>query len=219
MSKPAAILDIDGTLVDTNYQHTVAWYRAFLQSGKVLPLWRIHRHIGMGGDQLVASLAGEEFDEELGDDVRAAEKVLYMALIDEVRPFADARALLEHLKAQGHAVVLASSAKPDEVEHYLDLLDARDLADDWTHSGDVERTKPHPDLVAAAVEKARRRRRRDDRRLDVGLRGGRKRAKLAYRRRADRRVQRERTPRSRCIVRVLVAECELLAHLAETPLS
>ena len=154
MSKPAAILDIDGTLVDTNYQHAIAWYRAFLQSGKVLPLWRVHRHIGMGGDQLVAALAGEEFDAECGEDVRAAEKVLYMALIDEVRPFADARALLEHLKAQEHALVLASSAKPDEVEHYLDLLDARDLADDWTHSGDVERTKPEPDLVAAAVEKA-----------------------------------------------------------------
>jgi HAD superfamily hydrolase (TIGR01509 family) len=154
VSKPAAILDIDGTLVDTNYQHAIAWYRAFLQSGKVLPLWRVHRHIGMGGDQLVASLAGEEFDAEHGDDVRAAEKVLYRALIEEVRPFADARALLEHLKAQGHALVLASSAKPDEVEHYLDLLDARDLADDWTHSGDVERTKPEPDLVAAAVEKA-----------------------------------------------------------------
>jgi HAD superfamily hydrolase (TIGR01509 family) len=152
--RPAAILDIDGTLVDTNYHHALAWYRAFLQSGEVLPLWRIHRHIGMGGDQLVASLAGEEFDAEHGDDVRAAEKVLYMAVIEEVRPFADARALLEHLKAQGHVVVLASSAKPDEVEHYLDLLDARDLADGWTHSGDVERTKPEPDLVAAAVDKA-----------------------------------------------------------------
>jgi HAD superfamily hydrolase (TIGR01549 family) len=153
VSKPAAILDIDGTLVDTNYQHTVAWYRAFLQSGKVMPLWRIHRLIGMGGDQLVAALAGEEFDAEHGDDVRAAEKVLYMALIDEVRPFADARALLEHLKAQGHAVVLASSAKPDEVEHYLDLLDARELADAWTTSGDVEKTKPEPDLVNSALEK------------------------------------------------------------------
>jgi HAD superfamily hydrolase (TIGR01509 family) len=152
--RPVAILDIDGTLVDTNYQHALAWYRAFLQSGKVLPLWRVHRHIGMGGDQLVGALAGDQFDAEHGDDVRTAEKVLYMALIDEVRPFADARALLEHLKAQGHTVVLASSAKPDEVEHYLDLLDARDLADDWTHSGDVEHTKPQPDLVAAAMDKA-----------------------------------------------------------------
>ena len=154
MSKPAAILDIDGTLVDTNYHHALAWYRAFLQSNEVFPLWRIHRLIGMGGDQLVAALAGEAFEAEHGEDVRAAEKVLYMALIDEVRPFADARALLEHLKAQGHVVVLASSAKPDEVEHYLDLLDARDLADDWTHAGDVQRTKPEPDLVTAAVEKA-----------------------------------------------------------------
>ena len=111
MSKPAAILDIDGTLVDTNYQHAIAWYRAFLQSGKVLPLWRIHRLIGMGGDQLVASLLGEEFDAEHGDDVRAAEKVLYMALIDEVRPFADARALLHELRARpaGSPTVVAEA--------------------------------------------------------------------------------------------------------------
>jgi HAD superfamily hydrolase (TIGR01509 family) len=113
VSTPAAILDIDGTLVDTNYHHAIAWYRAFLQSGVVLPLWRIDRHIGMGGDQLVAALARD-----------------------------------------GRAVVLASSAKPDEVEHYLDLLDARDHATGWTHSGDVERTKPEPDLVGAAIEKA-----------------------------------------------------------------
>ncbi len=150
----AAILDVDGTLVDTNYHHALAWYRAFVQHEVTLPLWRIHRHIGMGGDQLVAALAGERFDAEHGDDVRAAEKALYMALIHEVRPLADARELIADLKRDGHAVVLASSAKPQEVEHYLDLLDARELADGWTHSGDVERTKPHPDLVAAAVEKA-----------------------------------------------------------------
>ena len=154
MSPSAAILDIDGTLVDTNYHHAVAWYRAFLQSDVVLPLWRIHRHIGMGGDQLVAALAGEEFDASRGDDVRAAEKALYMALIHEVRPLEGARELVEELKRGGHTVVLASSAKPDEVEHYLELLDVRELADDWTHSGDVERTKPEPDLVHAAIEKA-----------------------------------------------------------------
>ena len=152
--RTAAILDIDGTLVDTNYPHAIAWYRAFLQSGETLPLWRIHRHIGMGGDQLVAALAGEDFDAEHGDDVRAAEKALYMALIHEVRPLEDARELVEDLAGDGRPVVLASSAKPDEVEHYLDVLDARELADGWTDSGDVERTKPEPDLVAAAVEKA-----------------------------------------------------------------
>ena len=150
----AAVLDVDGTLVDTNYQHAVAWYRAFRQNGKVLPIWRIHRHIGMGGDQLVAALAGEEWDEEHGDDVRTAEKALYLALIEEVEPLEGARELIEELKKRGHSVVLASSAKADEVDHYLDLLDARELADDWTTSADVSATKPEPDLVQAAIEKA-----------------------------------------------------------------
>lgn len=154
MSAPAAILDIDGTLVDTNYHHAVAWYRAFLQSDRVLPLWRIHRHIGMGGDQLVAALAGEAFDAEHGDDVRAAEKALYLSIIHEVRPLEGARELIEGLRRDDRAVVLASSAKPDEVEHYLDLLEVRELATGWTDSGDVERTKPEPDLVKAAIEKA-----------------------------------------------------------------
>jgi len=153
-SRPAAILDVDGTLVDTNYQHAVAWFRAFRQHGLVLPLWRIHRHVGMGGDQLVGSLTGEDFDAEHGEDVRAAEKALYMSLIVEVEPLDGARDLIEGFKEEGRTVILASSAKPDEVEHYLDVLDARDLVDGWTTAGDVEQTKPEPDLVAAAVEKA-----------------------------------------------------------------
>jgi HAD superfamily hydrolase (TIGR01509 family) len=151
---PAAILDIDGTLVDTNYHHSLAWYRAFRQHGIVLPIWKIHTHIGMGGDQLVASLTSEEVDESIGDDIRSAEKALYMALIEEVEPVSEAREFIADLKQRGHTVVLASSAKADEVEHYLDLLDARGLADAWTTSADVESTKPQPDLVQAAMEKA-----------------------------------------------------------------
>ena len=151
---PAAILDVDGTLVDTNYHHAVAWYRAFRQHELVLPIWRIHRHMGMGGDQLVGSLCGEQVEEEKGDDIRAAEKVLYFELIEEVQPLDGARELIDDLKRRGHAVVLASSAKQEEIEHYIDLLDARELADDWTTSADVEATKPHPDLVQAALDKA-----------------------------------------------------------------
>ena len=154
MSAPAAILDIDGTLVDSNYQHAIAWYRALRQHGHVLPIWRIHRHIGMGGDQLVASLCGDQIEDRQGDDIRDAEKALYMALIDEVEPLAGARELIVDLQRMGRRIVLASSAKPDEVEHYLDLLDARGLADAWTSSGDVESTKPEPDLVHAALEHA-----------------------------------------------------------------
>ncbi len=149
-----AILDIDGTLVDTNYQHALAWYRAFREHGIVLPVWRIHRHIGMGGDQMISALTDEDTERERGDDIRASEKERYFELIDEVSVMRSARELIESLKHRGHTVVLASSAKEDEVERYLDLLDARELADDWTSSADVEATKPEPDLVQAALEKA-----------------------------------------------------------------
>jgi HAD superfamily hydrolase (TIGR01509 family) len=151
---PAAILDVDGTLVDTNYQHTLAWYRAFRQNGITLPMWKIHTHIGMGGDQLVGSLTSEAVEEEKGDEIRAAEKALYMALIEEVEPFRESREFIVDLTQSGHTVVLASSAKADEIEHYIDLLDVRSIADAWTTSADVESTKPEPDLVKAALEKA-----------------------------------------------------------------
>jgi HAD superfamily hydrolase (TIGR01509 family) len=149
-----AILDIDGTLVDTNYQHAIAWYRAFKDHGIVLPIWRIHRHLGMGGDQVVEALTDEATERDKGDAIRDSEKEHYMSLIDEVENMNGARDLIEELRRRGHTVVLASSAKEDEVDHYLDQLDARELAEDWTTSADVERTKPEPDLVQAALEKA-----------------------------------------------------------------
>ena len=150
----AVILDIDGTLVDTNYQHALAWFRAFRQEGVAVPVWRIHRAIGMGGDQLVAALAGDEVEEEKGDQIRAAEKPLYMSMIEEVEPLEGARELLGELRERGHRTILASSAKEDEVEHYLDLLEARERVEGWTTSADVEETKPEPDLVEAALTKA-----------------------------------------------------------------
>jgi HAD superfamily hydrolase (TIGR01509 family) len=150
----AVILDIDGTLVDTNYHHALAWYRALRQNGHVVPIWQIHRAIGMGGDQIIKHLLSEAVDQEQGDEIRAAEAALYLAMIEEVEPLRGARELLEDLKDSGKTVVLASSAKAAEVDHYLDLLDARSLASGWTTSADVEKTKPHPDLVQAALKKA-----------------------------------------------------------------
>ena len=154
MTHRAAIVDIDGTLVDTNYHHALAWYRAFRSHGFVLPLWRIHRHIGVGGDQMVRTLCGDEAERERGDDIRATEKERYAELIGEVEPLPGARELVSELKRRGHVVVLASSAKAEEVDHYLDLLDARRSVDGWTSSADVEATKPEPDLVCAGIEKA-----------------------------------------------------------------
>ena len=150
----AALLDVDGTLVDTNYHHAIAWHRAFRAHGIELPVWRIHRRIGMGGDQIVASLAGDDAESESGEAIRDAEREYYTELIGEVRPLAGARGLIEDLKRTGHAVVLSSSAKEDEVDHYLGLLDARDLVDGWTTSADVEATKPAPDLIEAGLAKA-----------------------------------------------------------------
>ncbi|HEX8156415.1 MAG TPA: HAD family hydrolase [Solirubrobacteraceae bacterium] len=149
---PAAILDVDGTLIDSNYQHAIAWYRAFRLHGITIPVWRCHRAIGMGGDQLVPYLAGEGFEEQEGDTVRTEEHALYQQLIHEVQPFAGARGLIEDLKARGSKVVLASSAKAEDVARYLDLLDARELADGWTDSSSVQHTKPAPDLVEAALK-------------------------------------------------------------------
>jgi HAD superfamily hydrolase (TIGR01509 family) len=148
-----AILDVDGTLVDTNYHHAIAWFRAFRRHDLTVQAWVIHRHIGMGGDQLVAAVAGDEVEERLGDDIREAEGELYKELIDEVQPMEGARKLIEDLKKRGDVVVLASSAKDSEIEHYIDLLDASEIVDAWTTSDDVERTKPEPDLVHAALDK------------------------------------------------------------------
>ncbi len=152
-TRPAAILDVDGTLMDTVYHHALAWRRALRRFDLDVPVWRIHRHIGMGGDQIVEALCGEEVEREHGDAIRDAESEEYDAFIDEVQPLPGARELIRALKERGHAVVLASSAKGEELDRYLDLLDARDLADAWTSSEDVDATKPHPDLVERAMEK------------------------------------------------------------------
>lgn len=148
------VLDVDGTLVDTNYQHAIAWHRALRDHGYTVQLWEIHRHIGMGGDQLVAALIGEDGERADGEAIRESEGEAYGELIGEVQVMDGAPELLRELHEDGATVVLASSAKAEEVDHYLDLLDARQLVDGWTTAADVERTKPAPDLIEVALEKA-----------------------------------------------------------------
>jgi HAD superfamily hydrolase (TIGR01509 family) len=151
----AALLDVDGTLIDANYQHALAWYRAFRQHEIVLPLWRIHRAVGMGGDQLVPALVGEHVDEQKGDQIRETRDRIYKGdFIDDVAALAGAHDLIVALKERGVRVVLASSSPEDEIDRYLDLLEARDVVDAWTTKDDVDATKPAPDLVLAALEKA-----------------------------------------------------------------
>jgi HAD superfamily hydrolase (TIGR01549 family) len=148
-----AVLDVDGTLVDTNYQHALAWYRSLRSLGETYPIWRIHRLIGMGGDQLVAALGGEEVEERIGDEARERWVAEVDQMMGETALLPGAHELIVALKERGHRVVLASSGKPHHVDRALDLLEARDLADAWTTSEDVRATKPAPDLLQVALKK------------------------------------------------------------------
>jgi len=152
---PVAILDVDGTLVDTNYHHTLAWYRAFRRYGITLPMWRLHRHVGMGGDKYVAALAGDDVESRYGDELRAEWQRLFNELLPEVAPVDGARELIVDLKERGHEVVLASSAVREHFDAFVDKLQVRDLVDSSTTKDDVEASKPDPDLVDAALAKAR----------------------------------------------------------------
>jgi HAD superfamily hydrolase (TIGR01509 family) len=118
-----------------------------------VPLWVIHRHIGVGGDQMITRVAGEEAERRAGDAVRDTEARRYAELIDEVRVLPGAIEFLRELTGSGISVVLASSAKAEEVEVYVDMLGAREIAE-WTTAADVDATKPAPDLVEAALAKA-----------------------------------------------------------------
>lgn len=149
-----AILDVDGTLADTNYQHAVAWYAAFRQFDVAVPVWRLHRCVGMGGDELVRTIVGEEGAQAFGPDVQAAHGELAEPLLAEAVLFPGARELVAELHRRGNRVVLASSGKQDKVQHWLDLLGGEEVVDAWTSSADVADAKPAPDLVGVAVDKA-----------------------------------------------------------------
>ena len=148
---PAVLLDVDGTLIDSNYQHALAWFRALREHGRILPLVELHRHIGMGGDQLVESVAGEAFEREHGDAARASEKLRYEELSPDVAALEHASELIAALRDRGCDVVLATSGKEEDTRRYQKLLGAEDLK--YTTSSDVEATKPAPDLVQVALER------------------------------------------------------------------
>ena len=148
------IFDVDGTLVDSNYQSALAWYRAMRRFDITVPVWQIHRAIGMGGDQLVGHVAGKQPEDQHGDALRAAWREEFDPMLPEIAAFADAVPLLIAVKDRGLTLVLASSGAPEHVEAYLNMIDGRRLADDWTTAKDVESTKPAPDLVQAALDKA-----------------------------------------------------------------
>lgn len=151
MNVPRAgvLLDVDGTLVDSNYFHTIAWSRALTDAGEWAPMNAIHRLVGMGGDQLMVELLGHE--SERAEEARAGH---YSELIDEVKVFPGAAELVRAIHGAGVATVLASSAPPDELEKIRKLLGVDDVLDAVTSSGDVNASKPAPDIFNTAIELA-----------------------------------------------------------------
>ena len=148
------VLDVDGTLVDSNYLHVIAWQAAFAAHGRDVAAWEIHRAVGMGADKLVPSLLGDAAAAEIGDAASADHDARFRRTIGDVKPLPGARDLLVALKQRGLVVVLGSSAAGEEVDHYVKLLDATELVDHATTAADVDRTKPDPDLIHAAIDRA-----------------------------------------------------------------
>ncbi len=149
----AALFDLDGTLVDSNDFHIHAWHRAFAEAGFQIPVGTIRGQIGKGADNLVPTL----LPDLAGDRIEAlaeAEGAIFQRSLDQVRPFPHARDLLARVHEAGSKVVLASSASGEQLDHYIALLGARDLIDDATSKDDVERSKPDPDIFAAALRQA-----------------------------------------------------------------
>jgi HAD superfamily hydrolase (TIGR01549 family) len=152
----AALIDIDGTLVDSTYLHAIAWAAALRLHGFDFPTWRSHRLIGMRGERLLAELLGPLVDEAVIEALSNEHARQFAAVRHQVAPLAHARALLAAIAERDMPVVLVSSADEEEVEHYIDLLDARDLVSAWTSAGDGSRSKPDPEQVRIAMQRSGR---------------------------------------------------------------
>lgn len=152
----AVLLDLDGTLVDSVYVHTLAWKSAFRDVGVDIPAHRIHRAIGMSGDRLVAHVAGDRVEAAVGDAVRAAHRRHLDDRFHDIVPTDGAGDLLEALRQRGVAVVLASSGDAELTGRLLDLLEgSAKLIDEVLTGSDVESGKPSGDLVTTAVAAVR----------------------------------------------------------------
>ncbi|HWE62151.1 MAG TPA: HAD family hydrolase [Chloroflexota bacterium] len=154
MARCAALLDVDGTLVDSNYEHVQAWNQAFRQHGFVLPEAWIHRAIGMGGDKLVPHLLQTAEDDPrvtiLGD---LHDRIFRQQYIDGIQPLPGTAAFFDRLAAEHYLSVLATSAKPDELEQYVRLLGLEGRLAATVSKRDVHHTKPAPEIFAVACDK------------------------------------------------------------------
>ncbi|XTZ17910.1 HAD family hydrolase [Micromonospora echinospora] len=148
------LFDVDGTLVDTTYLHTVAWWEALRQLDHAVPMALIHRSIGMGSDRLLDHLLGPERDRAEDDRLRDAHDSLFLGYADRLTPLPHAADLLRACADRGLRVVLATSAAEHEVRALRAALDADDVVDTVTSSADAQQSKPAPDILVAALEQS-----------------------------------------------------------------
>lgn len=152
----AALIDIDGTLMDSNLLHVLAWRRAFQRLGRQVEANQILHLIGMGGDQLVPAVLGEDAPEEIQERARTlyTEEFSEKGLSEHVEPFPGAVDLLARLRERGVKVVLASSGEQHDIDRYVQQLGGREALDGLVSSADVAATKPEPDIFVKALEQA-----------------------------------------------------------------
>ncbi|HET6794188.1 MAG TPA: HAD family hydrolase [Acidimicrobiales bacterium] len=149
MPAPAVLFDVDGTLVDTNYLHTLAWWRALTDAGHEVAMSAVHRLIGMGSSELLTELLGSD-DEALSE----AHSRHYQRMKGEIRPLPGARRLIEAVDDRGATIVLATSAQEQDVDDLLRAIGVTERIDQIVHSADVDSAKPAGDIFATALEKA-----------------------------------------------------------------
>lgn len=150
----AAVFDVDGTLVDTNHLHVTTWWEALRQAGHRVPMHAVHRAIGLGSDDLVAHLLGEDRDKDQDAELSAAHKALYGQYFDRLPALQDAGRLLRHLDQEGWRVVLATSAGGAELSALRRAISADDAIMATASADDVEEGKPAPEPVEHALELA-----------------------------------------------------------------
>ncbi len=149
----AVLLDLDGTLVDSNHAHAQAWHQALSENGHEVPLEEIEQRIGMGGDNLLPSLLGIEKESELGSRISERRGEIFRELLPGIRPFPQVRALLEKMREAGLRPVIATSSPDEELNPLVEIAGIEDLLEERTSADDADSSKPDPGIVKAALDR------------------------------------------------------------------
>jgi HAD superfamily hydrolase (TIGR01509 family) len=153
LSYRGVILDIDGTLVDSNEAHVQSWVQAFADQGFDVPAEKVRRLVGMGGDNLVPAALGIDKESELRKALGRRHGEIFQEKLPSLRPFPRVRELLQRMKDDGLELVVATSSEPDQMKALLDIAGVADLLEDAASKGDAHSSKPDPDIVQAALDR------------------------------------------------------------------